>query len=121
MLTIAIVEDDPGVRRALKQLLSAFGYRTETFESGEKFLRAAPTSKVDCVIMDISLGDTSGLELVRQLSQTSGLKFPVIFISGVENETVARRANELGCIAFLRKPFPAHLLIEVLRGLHDFL
>jgi FixJ family two-component response regulator len=100
--------------------LSAFGWRTETLESYKKFLLAAPTSKVDCIVVDINLGDTAGLALARQLSPIGGLKFPVIFMSDVENETVVRRASELGCIAFLRKPFPAHLLIELLRKLEDF-
>jgi CheY-like chemotaxis protein len=101
MTTIAIVDDDPVLRRALGRLLSANGYRSETFGSAEEFLLAAATSKVACIIVDINLGDTSGLELVRQLFR-SGLKFPVIFISGVEDETITRRAHELGCMAFMR-------------------
>ena len=111
---IAVVDDDPGLRRALGRLLSAFGYRTETFGSAGEFLLAAPKSQRACVLVDVNLGDTSGLELVRQLS-ASGFKFPVIFISGVEDETIERRANELGCVAFLRKPFSADRLIEAVK------
>ena len=114
MAIIAIVDDDLGLRRALGRLLSGLGYRTEIFGSAEEFLRAAPTNKIACVVVDINLGDTSGLELVRQLS-VSGLRFPVIFMSDVEDATTETRANELGCIAFLRKPFPADLLIEAVK------
>jgi FixJ family two-component response regulator len=120
MLTIAIVDDDPGLRRALERLLSAFGWRIETFESYEKFLLAAPTSKVDCIVVDINLGDTAGLALCASFLKSEVSNFRVIFISDVENETVVRRASELGCIAFLRKPVPAHLLIELWRKLEDF-
>jgi len=111
---IAIVDDDPGLRRSLGRLLSAFGYRTEAFGSAGEFLLAAPKSKPACIVVDVNLGDTSGLELVRQLS-VSGFRSPVIFISGVEDETIERRAIELGCIAFLRKPFPADRLIEAVK------
>ena len=118
MTTIAIVDDDPGLRRALARLLSTFDFHTETFESAAEFLLAVETSKLACIIVDINLGSTSGLELVRQL-HTRGLEFPVVFISGVEDETVTRRAIELGCIAFLRKPFAAHLLIEAIEKATD--
>ena len=111
---IAVVDDDPGLRKALGRLLSAFGYRTEMFASAGEFLSAAPTSKAACIVVDIELGDTSGLELVRQLS-ASGLRFAVIFMSGAEDETILKRAMDLGCIAYLRKPFRPARLIEALK------
>ena len=111
---IAVVDDDPGLRRALGRLLSAFGYRTEVFGSAQEFLLAAPNSKRACVLVDVNLGDSSGLDLVRELL-VSGFRFPVIFISGVEDETIERRAMELGCVAFLRKPIPADRLIEAVK------
>ena len=111
---IAVVDDDPGLRRALGRLLSAFGYRTEVFGSAQEFLVAAPKSKRACVLVDVNLGDSSGLDLVRELL-VSGFRFPVIFISGVEDETIERRATELGCVAFLRKPIPADRLIEAVK------
>ena len=110
----AIVDDDPGVRKALARLLSAFGYRTEAFGSAEEFLLAAPTLKLACILVDINLGDTSGLELVRELSM-SGFRSPVIFMTGVEDETIKGRAVELGCVAFLRKPILADRLIEAVK------
>jgi len=112
--TIAVIDDDPGVRKALGRLLSAVGYPTETFGSAGEFLRAAPTSNAACIVVDVGLGNTSGLELVRQLS-ASGLRFPVIFISSAEDEAIRRQATELGCIAFLRKPFPADRLVEAVK------
>jgi FixJ family two-component response regulator len=115
---IAIVDDDPAVRKALTRLLSALGYRTEAFGSAEEFLLAAPTGKRDCILVDINLGDTSGLELVHQFS-ARGFISPVIFMSGVEDETFQRRARELGCIAFLRKPFPADHLVKAIKAAVD--
>ena len=112
--TIAVIDDDPGVRSALARLLSAIGYPTETFGSAGEFLRAAPISDVACIVVDVGLGNTSGLELVRELS-VSGLGFPVIFITSAEDEAIQRQAAELGCIAFLRKPFAADRLVEAVK------
>ena len=109
---VAIIDDDPGMRSATASLLSAFGYGTETFGSGEEFLNAAATSAVTCLVVDIKLGNISGLDLVRRLA-AAGFKLPVIFMTGCADETIRTQAMQLGCcIAYLKKPFPANLLIE---------
>jgi FixJ family two-component response regulator len=110
--TVAIIDDDPGMRSATASLLSAFGYGTETFGSGEEFLNAAATSAATCLVVDIKLGNISGLDLVRQLA-AAGIKLPVIFMTGCADEAIRSQATQLGCcIAYLKKPFAANLLIE---------
>ena len=42
---VAIIDDDPGMRQALENMLSAFGYRTEIYASAEEFVRAAITTE----------------------------------------------------------------------------
>ena len=108
---IAVVDDDPDMREALADLLSAYEYLTEEFASAEEFLNAAMTSKAACLIVDIQLGDISGVELVRQLYAT-GFKFPVIFVTGSPDSAIRSQAMNLGCVAFLNKPFSADELIE---------
>jgi FixJ family two-component response regulator len=110
---IAVIDDDPGVRKAVHGLLSAFEYVTYTFDSAAAFLTVAPTSKADCLLVDIELGDLSGVEMVRELL-AMGRTFPVIFMSGAEDEIMVRQAMELGCFAYLRKPFTAHALLEAI-------
>ena len=55
---IAVVDDDAGVRCALENLLSAYGYRAELFASAKCFLNAAATSEATCLVVDIQLGDS---------------------------------------------------------------
>jgi FixJ family two-component response regulator len=110
---VAVIDDDPGVRRSVQGLLSAFEYTTYTFDSAEAFLNVAPASKADCLVVDVQLGDVSGVEMVRQLL-AMGLKFPAIFMSGAEDEIMTRQAMELGCFAYLRKPFTADALLEAI-------
>jgi FixJ family two-component response regulator len=115
---IAVVDDDPDLRSALGELLAMFGYSIELFASGEEFLAAAATTAAACLVIDIQLGDISGVELARQLAAL-GCKSPVIFMTGSQDDTFWRQANELGCVAYLYKPFPARQLIEAIKEATD--
>ena len=110
---VAIVDDDPSVRKAMVNLLSTSGYCTELFASGGAFLDAATTCEATCLVVDIQLGDITGVELGRHLAAT-GLRFPIIFMTGLDDETIRSQATALGCVAYLRKPFPASLLLEAI-------
>ena len=110
---VAIVDDDPGMCQALESMLCAFGYRTELYASAEEFLRAAKTTEAACLLVDIQLGDISGIELGRHLSAT-GFEFPIIFMTGSVEETHRRQAMDHGCVAYLQKPFPAKQLVEAI-------
>jgi len=113
-IAIAVVDDDPDVRKALARLLSALGYRAECFASAEEFLSAAPTSKATCLIVDCNLLDMSGLELARRLS-TAGFDFPIIFVTGSADDTVRIQCMAVGCVAFLHKPFPKDRLMDAIK------
>jgi len=106
---IAVIDDDAGLRKSLKALLEALEYEVETFDSAEAFLSAAPRSIAICLVLDIELGLTSGIELARQLA-AEGFKYPIIFITGRDHDDVRSRARRAGGVAFLLKPFPARQL-----------
>jgi FixJ family two-component response regulator len=108
--TVVIIDDNSAVRRAIKDLLSAFGYITYIFGSAEAFLLAARASKADCLVVDVDLGDISGIELGRRLAE-KGYKFPIIFVCARDDEVIRNQAAQLGCIAYLQKPFTADELI----------
>lgn len=108
--TVAVVEDDPSMRRSLERLLGAHGFPTEGHASAESFLGRNPAGGVACVIVDIHLGGMSGLEL-RSLLTSSSPNLPVIFITAIDDEVLMKAARKLGCSAFLHKPFPAASLI----------
>jgi FixJ family two-component response regulator len=108
---VAVIDDDPGVRMATASILSAFGYLTSTFKSAEEFLSIAAMSKAKCLVVDVQLGDISGVELARQLAEFD-FKFPIIFMTALDDGAIMRQAEQLGCVAYLRKPFSADVLIE---------
>jgi FixJ family two-component response regulator len=112
--TIAVIDDDPEMRASMASLLSAYGYCPETFDSAETFLTCASTSKATCLVVDIQLGDISGVELAHQLA-AEGFLYPIIFMTGLDDEVIRRQAVAAGGVAFLRKPFPAQMLFDAIK------
>ena len=111
---IAVIDDDPEMRAALVMLLRSYGFSVETFDSAETFLTFAAKCRATCLLVDIQLGDITGVELARQLT-ADGYKFPVIFMTGHGDVTVERKATAAGGIAFLRKPFPTTTLMDAIK------
>ena len=110
---VTVVDDDPAMLKAIQRLLGAKGFDVETFASAEAFLAGSAATKATCLVVDINLGGMSGIELRRRLA-ASGSLLPVIFITALDDETTRKEAMEAGCVAFLRKPFLSHLLIDAI-------
>ena len=107
---VAVVEDDPGMLKSIERLLKAYKFQTATYASAEAFIDGLAAGKPALLVIDIHLGGMSGIELRRRLT-ASGSRLPVIFISAADEESVREEALAAGCVAYLRKPFLAHLLI----------
>ena len=119
--TVALVDDDPSLRKALARLLSVLGYRVEAFASAEDFLNAAGATQANCLLVDVDLGEVSGLDLVRRLSDR-GRKIPTVFMTGLKDEGIQQECIDLGCVAFLRKPVPESVLMKAIaRAIQSFL
>jgi len=110
---VIVVDDDPGMLRALQRVLQLHGFETEVFSSAEGFLEGAHLDDATCLVLDVHLQHRSGIELRRQLTR-SGHSLPVIFITAGESEATHKAALEAGCVAYLHKPFPSDRLIEAI-------
>jgi FixJ family two-component response regulator len=113
---VGVVDDNIGLLGAMGRLLSALGYATELYASAEEFLDPAAATDARCLIVDIHLGKICGIEFAKRLAM-AGFNIPIIFMSADIDESVKRRAAEVGCIAFLSKPFSAEMLVEALAKL----
>jgi FixJ family two-component response regulator len=113
---IAVIDDNLNILGAMGRLLSAYGYDTELYASAAEFLDAAVTTAANCLVIDIQLGTSSGIELAKQLSR-AGFVIPVIFMSAHCDDSTKQQAMELGCVAFLPKPFSAEQLLDTLAHL----
>lgn len=113
---VAVIDDNLSILGAMSRLLSAFGYDTELYASAAEFLDAAMTTEAICLIVDIELGKSCGIGFAQYLA-SAGFTIPIIFMTADDNESVKRRAIEIGCVAILPKPFTANALIEALVNL----
>jgi FixJ family two-component response regulator len=111
---VLVVDDDPGMLKAVQRLLRAHAYEPILFSSARAFKNHSDVDKAVCIILDINLPDGSGIELRKDLT-AAGVYIPVIFITGNANPKVREAALASGCLAFLTKPFSMHDLIEPLR------
>ena len=108
---VAVIESDLGMRTAIDALLRAYGFRVELYATAQKFLETVTDNEPSCVVMDVQLSDLSGIELARQLL-ASGVKLPTVFMTGSREQSWRRQALEVGCVAFVERPFSARILIE---------
>ena len=110
---VAVVDDDPSMLKAAADLLDASGCIPSLFASGEEFLASGLAKKANCLLLDIHLDGLSGIELRQQLKSSDPM-LPVIFMTALDDEVIRQQALQAGCVACLRKPFPARQLIDAI-------
>jgi len=112
---IGIVDDDESVRMAIRSLLRSLGFTVEMFSSAEDLLGSVRLDDIACLIVDVRLPGMSGVDLQRQLLAAQR-KLPMIFISAHDDPAAQRQAVARGALAFLRKPFSEHALLDAIRS-----
>ena len=113
---IAVIDDNLSVLSAVGRLLSALGYEPQLYASAKEFLDVALLCEARCLIVDVQIGNDSGIDLALLLAK-QGFTTPIIFMSGNPHESMKKSAAEVGGIAFLDKPFTAEKLVEALARL----
>ncbi|MDF2116690.1 response regulator [Roseiarcaceae bacterium H3SJ34-1] len=114
---IAIVDDQIEVRKALGELLDAYGYTSTLFESGDAFLEAAAKEEFACVISDVRMPGMDGVQLARELAGRQPA-VPAILISGQADVPMAIAALKAGAEDFIEKPVDDIKLVAAInRGL----
>ena len=109
---VAVIDDDPSVRKALDRQINAAGYRSHAFSCAEEFLSVAALCGAACIVCDINLGGMTGLQLALHPTITA-LNVPVVLITGSDDPMVEEPARTIAA-AFLRKPIPPGKLLEAI-------
>ena len=112
--TVAVVDDDPAIREALRSLLASVGLKTETFGSAQEFLTRAHLEKINCLVLDVRLPGKSGLDLHEALKRRN-IHPPVIFITAYADVRTAVRAMKAGAMEYLPKPFGDQELLDAVQ------
>lgn len=113
--TVFVVDDNLGVRKSLSALLQSAGLAVEAYASSEEFLAAYDAHRPGCLVLDVRLRHSSGLDLQDDLRRRRS-ELPVIILTGHGNVPTSVRAFKAGAIDFLQKPVPPKLLLERVRA-----
>lgn len=110
---VFVVDDDPGMLKGLARLIWQLGYASLSFPSAAAFMHHGDFERATCIILDIDVGDVSGIDLGHRL-KARNVSVPVVYMSGKDDSAVQATARRSGCLAFLTKPFTAEALAEAL-------
>ncbi len=113
MFTVYLVDDDPGVLKALSRLLSASGYDVRSFASAQEFLAQHDPELPGCAVFDVSMPGLDGLAL-QEIVKAGGDQRPIIFLTGNGDIPKSVRAMKAGALDFLTKPVDKKLLLDVI-------
>ncbi len=112
--TVLVIEDDDGAREALREYLTAAGYRVRLARDGGEALAAIAASESDAVLLDLVIPEPDGFEVLRRVRERDP-RVPVIVMSGLSEAEDVVRAMKLGANDYLPKPFEVSELDLVLR------
>ena len=111
---VFIIDDDESVRAALEDLLGSIGLKVQSFATVQEFLDIRRPDVAGCIVLDVRLPGTSGLEFQRLLAK-SNMGLPIIFISGHSDISISVQAMKLGAIEFLTKPLREQELVDAVQ------
>ena len=112
---VYIVDDDIAVRESLEELIGTAGLQSESFASGEEFLRRERVRRACCLLLDYTLPDLNGLQIQERIAD-SRPEMSIIFITGHGDVPTTVKAMKAGAVEFLTKPFNAEILLGTIKS-----
>jgi two-component system, OmpR family, KDP operon response regulator KdpE len=110
---ILVVDDEPAIRRALSTNLTRHGFRVADAETGQGALDAFTSFRPDLLVLDLSLPDFDGFEVIKSIRERSNTPIIVLSVRGGERDKVS--ALDLGADDYLTKPFSVNELLARIR------
>jgi two-component system, LuxR family, response regulator FixJ len=113
--TVFVVDDNAGVRKSLRALFESAHLAVETYASGEEFLAVYDPDSPGCLLLDVRLRRSNGLDLQDELRRRK-TTLPIIVLTGHGTVPTSVRALKAGALDFLQKPAPPKVLLERVRA-----
>jgi len=114
--TIFIVDDAEEVLTSIQWLVESVGYMVQTFTDAECFLEKVFTELPDCIIFDVRMSKTSGLE-IQDILIKHKITVPIVFVTGHADVPMAVEAMKKGALDFITKPINNQKLLDAINGL----
>ncbi len=109
---VCVIDDDDAVRGSLRSLFKSVGLDVEVFASADEFLTKERPDAASCLVLDVRLPGTSGLEFQKELAN-AGTDMPIIFLTGHGDIPMGVQAMKAGAVEFLTKPCRDQDLLEL--------
>jgi FixJ family two-component response regulator len=109
-VVVHVIEDDESSRLASTRLLTKAGYTVRAYSSGAEF-QVHPPGEGGCIVLDLQLPGSSGLEVQERLMATAN-PLPIVFLTGHGDVPKSVRAMKAGAVDFLTKPVDAAVLLD---------
>lgn len=113
--TVYLLDDEPGMLKAVTRLLKTQGLAVCPFASVSAFLASYQVDRPGCLVLDVSMPELNGLELQNRLTR-SGVLLPIVFLTGHGDIPMSVQAIKAGAVDFLTKPARAADLIRAVRA-----
>jgi FixJ family two-component response regulator len=108
---VVVIDDDASVRAALKELFESVGLKVKLYASGSAFLEDRIPDATSCLVLDVRLPETSGLNVQEELARAD-VHLPIVFVTGHGDIPMAVRAMKAGAVDFLTKPIRSQDLLD---------
>lgn len=112
--TVFLLDDEPGMLKALTRLLKAEGFTVCGFTSAKTFLESYHPEEPGCLVLDVAMPELNGLELQQRLTQ-AGWLLPIVFLTGHGDIPMSVQAMKAGAVEFLTKPFRGQELLDAIQ------
>mgnify|MGYP001333966804 CR=1 FL=1 len=112
---ILVIDDEPGIRQALGQLLEYEGFEVRTASNGTEGITQYDVFRPQLVFLDVKMAGLDGLEVLKRLRQADP-EATVVMISGHATIQTAVEATQLGAYDILEKPLDTDRVLVLLRN-----
>ena len=110
---VAVVDDEPSVRKALRRLLASAKFHVLAFASGREFLDSLPAQRPDCLVLDLHMPGMSGIDVQQELIRL-GERLPIVVITALDEPESRAKCLASGAKAYLIKPIDDRTLLEAI-------
>jgi FixJ family two-component response regulator len=112
---LAVLDDEPELRKALRRLLTGRGFCVEEYARGSDLLAALGSHPLDCLLLDLHMAEVSGFDVLEAF-QSRHIHTPVIVITAHDEPGTEERVRLLGAAAYLTKPVDKDALLSAINA-----
>lgn len=110
---VAVLDDEPEMRKALRRLLTSRGFRVEEYACGEDLLAALSSHPLDCLLLDLHMPGVNGFDVLETF-RSRQIPVPVVVLTAHDEPGTADRVCSLGASAYLKKPVDKAALLAAI-------